>query len=396
MRTLLACLAVVVAPLLSEAATHGRTLRRLAASALLSAAAPMLAHAQAVVEIDDRIGCSACAIEVGPSVTLAPPTGQVWFTSSPGINVARDRAGNYIVSQAEGDGLIAVFGSDGEYRSSFGRIGGGPGEFAASFPLLMEVGNGDVLYVIDPLRLHTLSPRAETTLDQVRMPVQARDAVVLTGGIAVQAAVRTDAGNTTIQIIRPDGTIEASIGVSETAAAPSEMGLESIRVLGRSNDHLDVWSAPVNRYRLVRYGRDGEEKTRIERDSESFRPYSDRNPGAPFHMPANPGVLAIHQDADGLLWVALVGPPSSFSPLGGVGGLRGEAPLNAYVDLNRFLHTTVEVLDPVAGELIARHAFDGYVKFVSTPDDDLFVYSLRPDSLGSLACIVTPLKLQRP
>ena len=65
------------------------------------------------------------------------------------------------------------------------------------------------------------------------------------------------------------------------------------------------------------------------------------------------------------------------------------------MDLNRFLHTTVEVLDPVAGELIARREFDELVTFVSTPGDDLFVYSLRPDSLGSLDCIVTPLKLRR-
>ena len=378
-------------------ASHvGKVARKLAEAATLFAVVPMPAHAQAVVEIDDRIECSACAIEVGPSVTLAPPTDRVWFTSSPGINVARDREGNYIVGQVEGDGLIAVFDSEGEYRSSYGRIGAGPGEFGSYFPLLMEVGEGDVIYVIDPLRLHTLSPRAETTLDQVRMPVRARDAVVLAGGFAVQAAVRTGAGNTTIQILRPDGTIEASIGISEKTTAPSEMDLESIRVLGRSSDHLDVWSAPVNRYRLIRYGRDGEEKIRIKRDSKSFQEYSVPNPGAPFHTPANSGVKAIHQDANGLLWVALVGPPSSFSPLGGVRGPRTEMPVSSYMDLNRFLHTTVEVLDPVAGELIARRAFAEYVKFVSTPGDDLYVYSLRPDSLGSLDCIVTPLKLRRP
>ena len=376
--------------------THERTVRKLVTSAFLLAVAPMPAHAQAVVEIDDRIGCSACAIEVGPSVTLAPATDQVWFTTFPGINAARDREGNYIVSQVEGDGLIAVFGSDGEYRSSYGRIGGGPGEFAASFPLFMEVGEGDVLYVIDPLRLHTLSPQAETSLDQVRMPVQPTDAVVLAGGIAVQAAVRTEAGNTTIQILRPDGTIEASIGVSEASGASSEMGLDSRTVLGRSNDHLDVWSAPVNRYRLIRYGRDGEEKTRIERDSEWFRPYSTMNVGAPFQAPSNPSIGGIDQDANGLLWVAVLRAPTSFTPLAGVsGGVRAEVPLNTYMDLNRFLHTTVEVLDPVAGELIARREFDELVKFVSTPGDDLFVYSLRPDSLGSLDCIVTPLKLRR-
>ena len=208
----------------------------------------MSAHAQTVVGIDDRVACSACAIEIGPSVTLAPPTDQVWFASINGINVARDREGNYIVGQVEGDGVIAFFGPDGGYRSSYGRVGDGPGEFAARLPLLVEVGEGDVLYVIDPLRLHTLSPRAQAILKQVRLPVHPNDAVALKGGIAVQAAVRTETGNTTIQILGYDGTIERSIGVSETGAAASEFDLESRRVLGRSNDHQDVWSANVNRY----------------------------------------------------------------------------------------------------------------------------------------------------
>ena len=371
-------------------------MRKLVTSAFLLAVVPMSAHTQVVVAIDDRVACSTCTIEVGPSVTLAPSPTQVWFTSFPGVKVARDRAGNYIVGQVDGDGVMAVFGPDGEFRSSYGRVGGGPGEFSSSFPLLIEVGEGDVLYVIDPLRLHTLTPQAGSSLGQFRMPVQAMDAVVLANGIAVQASVRTEAGNTTIQILRPDGTIEASIGVSEASGTSSEMGLDSRRVLGRSNDHLDLWSAPVNRYRLIRYGRDGEEKTRIERESEWFQPYTALNPAAPFRAPANPSVAGIHQDANGLLWVAILRAPNSFTPLAGVsGGVRAEVPLNTYLDLNRFLHTTVEVLDPVAGEMIARREFDEFVTFVSTPGDDLYAYSLRSDSLGSLDCIVSPLKLRR-
>ena len=133
-------------------------------------------------------------------------------------SLARDREGNYIVAPVVGDELIAVFGADGRYRSSFGRIGEGPGEFPVyTLWLLMEVGEGDTLYVIDdPNFLHTLGPRAERSLDQVRLPVPVGDAVVLRGGtIAIQANVRTEAGITTIQILRPDRTIEASIGASE-------------------------------------------------------------------------------------------------------------------------------------------------------------------------------------
>jgi len=69
--------------------------------------------------------------------------------------------------------------------------------------------------------------------------------------------------------------------------------------------------------------------------------------------------------------------------------------LSSYMDMNRFLHTTVEVLDPVAGELVSSRDFDEFVQLVSTPGDDVFVFALRPDALGSFDCVVTPLKLRR-
>lgn len=88
----------------------------------------------------------------------------------------------------------------------------------------------------------------------------------------------------------------------------------------------------------------------------------------------------------------------TFSPLvprAGNQRANTEVPLSPYVNLNRFLHTTVEVLDPVAGELVARRDFDERVRLVGTQGGEVLVYSLRPDALGGLDCIVTPLSLQR-
>jgi len=377
------------------------------ASVVLLSVAVMSGGAQEVVEIGDRVTCSTCVIETGPSVTLAPPEDRLWFRSVPMPSLARDREGNYIVAPVVGDELIAVFGADGTYRSSFGRFGEGPGEFPEyTFWLWTEVGEGDTLYVIAlPDVLHTLAPRAERSLDQIRLPVPVRDAVVLKGGtIAVQGNVRTEAGITTIQILRPDGTIEAGIAAAETDADQWEEWKnrpenrsggrwDLSRVLGRSNDRVDIWSAPYTRYRISRYGLDGTEKIRIERISEWFRPYSSRSPGAPLRAPTEPSVSGVHQDADGLLWVAVQRAPASFSPIDEPGG--EERPMDPYRDMNQFLHTTVEVLDPVAGELVARREFDEYVRFVRTRGYDVFIYSLHPDALGDLDCAIRPLKLRR-
>ena len=167
------------------------------------------------------------------------------------------------------------------------------------------------------------------------------------------------------------------------------------RILGRSNDGADVWSAPLDRYRVIRYGPDGEEKARVERVSEWFRP-----PGTPQGSSSalgGPALVSIHQDADGLLWIAIFRPQASFSPAVDQrpGGIEGP-PADLFVDWNQRLDGTVEVLDPVMGQLIARLDFDEVVTLVGTPGDDVFIYSLHPDELGEFSCVVRPLQLRWP
>ena len=195
---------------------RGRGRHEVLATAALLALVPISGAAQEVVEIDDQISCPACVIEVGSPVTLAPPLDHVYFTSLPPPLVARDRDGNFIATRISGDALVAVFGADGRYNSSYGRYGEGPDEFA-SLPTAIAVGEDDVLYVIDLQHLHTLAPQAARRLGQkVRLPVLTNAAVVLRSGIAVQAPLRTEAGITTVQILQPDGTTQASVGVAET------------------------------------------------------------------------------------------------------------------------------------------------------------------------------------
>ena len=370
----------------------------------IGAAAPMSVRAQEVVEVADDIACPSCLVETGPPVTLVAPDDSIWFSSLSGLRVSRDSEGNYIAAPVNGNGLIAVFSTDGTYRSAYGRIGEGPGEFATDIPLLVEVGDGDVLYAIDPVHIHTLAPRAEGSLDQARMPVRViGDAVVLQSGIAVEATVRTGAGIATVQLLQPDGTIVQSIGATET---DNETGGDFTlrRTLGTSNDRMEVWSARIDRFHITRYGPDGEAKARIERTTSLFQPSASFKPGAPFQAPSHTAITGIVQDGDGLLWIAFTRPPHSFSPLANPGGafddlVGGERPLSDLelnMDMNRFLHTTVEVLDLSAGTVIARRDFDEQVRFVRTRDDDVLVQSLRVDEYGRYECIVTPLALRRP
>lgn len=371
-----------------NAAIGGLKTPAVLAAIVLMAVTPRAGVAQRVLEIDDRIGCAGCTIETGPPVTLAAPKDHVWFTSTPPPLVARDSDGNYIASRIGGDAVIAAFDAEGTFRSSTGRYGEGPGEFAGP-PMAMAIGTDDVLYAFGFDALHTFSPQAARFRERVRLPVVANAAVILNSGVAVQAPIRTEAGITTVQILQPDGTIQASIVVAERkeVEGPIENDLDLRRVIGRSNDHGDVWTALIDRYQVSRYGPNGEEKTRIERVSDRFPPYAGTWGGLG---------SVILQDGDGLLWI-LIGRrvASDSSPANerrpGVEGGSGDR----FADLNQVWRVTVEVLDPIAGELVARREFDEFMMFVSTPGDDVFVYSLYPDELGYLDCVIRPLRLRR-
>ena len=369
-------------------ATSGRVgLARGLSLAALLALAPKSGAAQDAVQIGDQVTCPGCVIEVGSPVALAPPKDHVYFMGMPPPLVARDRGGNYILTRIGGDASVAVFAADGSFRSSHGTTGLGPGEFGG-MPTAIAVGENDVLHMVSPPHLHTLAARADSSLDQVRLPFVAHAAVVLKSGIAVQAARRTEAGVTTVQMLEPDGTIRTGIEVVGTSTPESVLSNDTNlrRLLGRSNDGSDLWIAPFDRYQVVRYSPEGEEKTRIERVSEWF----------PAYTGARGGLGSIHQDADGLLWIAIHRPASSAPPVAEPRSGVEEGPLDSFMDINKVLRTTIEVIDPVAGQLVARRDLDEVVTIVATPGDEVFVYSLHPDALGDLDCVIRPLRLQRP
>ena len=65
-----------------------------------------------------------------------------------------------------------------------------------------------------------------------------------------------------------------------------------------------------------------------------------------------------------------------------------EVPVDRDIDLNRYLDTTIEVMDVAKGKVLARQSFDAYLRFVDSPDGTVLLYSLRPDGYGDLVCDV--------
>jgi len=354
---------------------------------------PLSAADQMEVQVPDHISCPRCTIDAGgASITLVPPADQFSFTSFPPLSVARDSDGNYIVGPVTGEAVLAVFGPEGAFRSSFGRTGSGPEEFLGPpLPLFIGVGDGDVVYVVDPAAVHVLAPQAEHHLARSRLSVRSNDAVVLGDRLVVQATVRTSEGYTFVQLLRPDGSVDRSIGV-DSRPTGSAVPWDNAKVLARSASG-GVWSADASSYVISEHGLDGKEMNRFHRVSRWFRSSADGANGAPFYAAASMRVSDLVQDARGLLWVAITHAPRTFAPLSPSGGREGR--LDPYLDMSRFLHTSIEVLDPVAGEVVARRDLEEYVRFVRTAGNDVLVYSVRPGSSGDLVCTVTPLRLRR-
>ncbi|HZD05347.1 MAG TPA: hypothetical protein VE173_10525 [Longimicrobiales bacterium] len=188
------------------------------------------------------------------------------------------------------------------------------------------------------------------------------------------------------------GEIQTGIGV--TSARPmhgaASTPFDAFRRIARADRGRGVWSAYVNRYEESRFDLEGREELRVVRDAGWFQAYDDELPGEMISVPSRPRVEALLEAADRLLWVLVSVADREFEPLRPpTASSEGEFPVAAAdIDFNRLLDTTVEVIDLELGTVLARRTFDAYLRFVSTPNDDVLLYSVREDEWLDLVCDV--------
>ena len=73
-----------------------------------------------------------------------------------------------------------------------------------------------------------------------------------------------------------------------------------------------------------------------------------------------PTLLDLREDRDGRLWVAVIVPDLEWIPPSGTPPNAIEQPFVSLEHADRYVDTMVEVIDPVAGKLLASKRFDGY------------------------------------
>ena len=345
--------------------TANGVLIALAAVALVARTLP----GQEVVRISSTPACPTCRIELKHVVTLGGSPGD---SVDVGWPVRRNSRGEYVTTSRWTPWQVAVFSASGKLSALRGRRGDGPGDYRGIDCL--EIGPGDTVHVVDIfLRRRTLL--APGTLQMARMaplPILPQvGAVALVSNSHLFFAdgryvVNGQRGDSALHLVSAEGELMRSFGTGygeeDQPPPPSRRDLSVLqphsieadrrldvikRLLGDGGEGR-VWAAYGNRYEVELWDTAGRRLRRLARDAEWFRPWrSDeiqardmrhlllerergnlRAPG----LPLPPNVFALQGDGQGRLWTLVSVPPEE------PGGDR---------------ITIIEVLDPVAGRLVA-------------------------------------------
>jgi hypothetical protein len=147
-----------------------------------------------------------------------------------------------------------------------------------------------------------------------------------------------------------------------------------------------------HQYTLESWSADGELVTALVRRVEWFRPSEDYWLPTPERPPA-PRLMGVWEDSAGLVWtIAHVGDRRWRRGLGN--GIRIEGQ-TAYpiTDQQRVYDSVLEVIDPVAGRLLASRRFSGTFDLVVQPN---LLAAIREAAAGWLYLEIWSVQLQRP
>ncbi len=355
---------------------------------------------QDVIRIADEPSCRDCEIRFASAVTLVLPPDVASFTSFPSPGLARLSDGRYLAGPVQGGGVLAVFEADGSFLGVSGASGAGPGEFLGQpFLMTLRVAPSGTAYAFEGPYVHTLD-EAGRSVARVTVPLRPEDAVAMDAVLALQAPVgEPDGHGSVVQVIREDGSIVSGIGTSPDRPLVGGEPFSGLRRLARGRESGTIWSAFLNRYEIILFDFAGTEVRRLHRDAPWFEPYAGFIHGELFLEPQRPRIEGLVESPERLLWVVLSQAPREFRPLAGLGGggpEGGEGRLDPYMDLTPLLETTVEVLDPYEGALLARDRLPGRLLVVGTDDDEVLLYRVRAGEAGDLVIDLFRPSLGRP
>jgi hypothetical protein len=258
-------------------------------------------------------------------------------------------AGQYLFSFFPNPTSIHAFDPTGEYLSSHGREGQGPGEFGSAGPIVPW--SSDSLMVYDP------GNGRWTVFDQDWSPARSfpfmgdvATALVLDGE---NLLVSTPFANGQspfypLHVLSQEGEVRLSFGVETPETQPQRLDWIR-RAIGPTTDGF--WSAHRYGYVLERYDTEGTLQRTIRREVEWFPEVTELVGRLGPDQPApDPFIVDVSEDAEGRLWILTVVPEGDWQAAFSAGR---ETPEGAQPDTDALYGSRLEILDAETGSLIA-------------------------------------------
>jgi hypothetical protein len=307
------------------------------------------------VRIPDEPTCAKCAITMRVISTLESPADAV---ADRPWSISIDNDGRYwMLLEQE---TPAVYEPSGKFLRSVGRKGQGPGEYQMPQHVLFA---GDSIAIVDPSNSRiTILDRSLAVRRSIVTSFQIINPIVMAWPTIVGAGM---AGR-----LDPNSAPFHRVTLSGVDARDRPFGLptpftEPAQSFGNAHWFTPsaggrVWAARREGYNLSEWNADGTLARALERRPSWFPSKTPSRLGNPT-TPPDAVIAGIERDPDGLLWVFLHSPAPTWKEGWPVMRPGQREVSGRSIQYEKIYRTTIEVIDPRAGRVVARQEFDRYL-----------------------------------
>lgn len=334
------------------------------------------------VNIPDEPTCVRCTITSRLLTTLVRNSGEGSIDRHPNT-VRVDSRGRYWVLIS--NEVPRVFDSTGQFLKTVGTKGRGPGEFIEPMELAMIGGDSILLQDGRESRATVISPSLvpvrsiSTPWSYGRTMIFRWPDVAIANG-TVPVPDRSDPPLHRVSFAQSPAAILGSFGPGRGNSRPGQ-NPSGWQQLSTPRGGM-IWTADGARYRLYHWKQDGTLLRVIERAPPWYHAPSELWLGNPT-TPPPPQTAAIEEDDSGLLWVFVhVAAPTWAEAWPKLAPGTREVSSSA-IAYDKLFRTTVEVIDPTIGRVVARREFDKYI-LAALASRRAVTYSVDADGLPRL------------
>lgn len=267
----------------------------------------------------------------------------------PGSMVVRDSRGRLYTANAPGwEAVISVWDSRGEYVTSFGRPGEGPGELSGRLNIFID--GRDRLHVRDNSLGWSVFSTGHEFLWRVSANVMqglVRTTVILDNGMALTSNDGYADRTRHFHLVDSAGALYRTF--EPVGDELSRSGVSLWRTLAYGGGDT-FWAGPAlgdpRGYLIEEWGIDGRLRRAIRRDASWFDPRDEERRVAVEHL---------HIDESGLLYVVVVRATESFSEA--IETARRQGQRLTREERSALTEAVVEMIDTRTGELLASEVY---------------------------------------